>query len=45
MFAKLHIMHTLHGMACAAVVTPGKVNDSPHQRPMIETLPRGDGDV
>ena len=22
LFAKLHIMHTLHGMVCAATVTP-----------------------
>ena len=45
LFAKLHIMHTLHGMACAAIVTPGKSNDSPYLRQMIETLPKGDGDV
>ncbi len=45
LFAKLHIMHTLHGMACAAAVTPGKSNDSPYLRQMIETLPKGDGDV
>ena len=42
LFSKLYIMHTLHGMACAAV-TPGKSNDSPHLRAMIETLPEGDG--
>ena len=45
LFAKLHIMHTLHGMACAAVVTPGKSDDSPYLRAMIETLPEGDGNV
>ena len=45
LFAKLHIMHTLHGMVCAATVTPGNANDSPHLRTMIETLPEGDGDV
>ncbi len=44
-FVKLHIMHALHGMACAAVVTPGKSNDSPYLRAMMETLPKGDGDV
>ena len=38
-------MHTLHGMVCAATVTPGNANDSPHLRTMIETLPEGDGDV
>ncbi len=45
LFCKLHIMHTLHGMACAAVVTPGKPNDSPYLRAMIEMLPEGDGNV
>ena len=45
LFSKLHIMHTLHGGVCAAVVTPGKVNDPPHLRQMIEMLPEGDGDV
>ena len=45
LFCKLHIMHTLHGMACAAVVTPGKANDSPYLRAMVNALPEGDGDV
>ena len=45
LFAKLHIMHTLHGMVCAAAVTPGNTSDSPYLRLMVETLPEGDGDV
>ncbi len=45
LFSKLHIMHMLHGTVCAAVVAPGKVNDPPHLRLMIEMLPEGDGDV
>ena len=45
LFCKLHIMHTLHGMACAAVVTPGNANYSPYLRAMVDTLPEGDGDV
>ena len=45
LFSKLHIMHTLRGRVCAAVVTPGNVNDPPYLRQMIETLPEGDGDV
>ena len=45
LFSKLHIMHTLHGTVCAAAVTPGKVNDPPYLRQMIEMLPEGDGDV
>ncbi len=45
LFAKLHIMHTLHGMVCAATVTPGNASDSPYLRLMVETLPEGDGDV
>ena len=45
LFSKLHIMHMLHGMVCAAAVTPGKVNDPPHLRLMTEMLPEGDGNV
>ena len=45
LFAKLHIMHTLHGMVCAATVTPGNASDSPCLRLMVGTLPEGDGDV
>ncbi len=45
LFSKLHIMHMLHGTVCAAVVAPGKVNDPPHLRQMIEMLPEGDGNV
>ena len=45
LFSKLHIMHMLHGTVCAAAVTPGKVNDPPHLRQMIEMLPEGDGNV
>ena len=45
LFSKLHIMHTLRGMVCAAVVTPGNANDSPYLRQMVEMLPEGDGDV
>lgn len=43
--SKLHIMHTLHGMACATVVTPGKANDSPYLRLVVDTLPEGDGNI
>ena len=32
-------------MVCAAALTPGMANDSPHLRAMTETLPEGDGDV
>ena len=45
LFSKLHIMHMLHGTVCAAVVAPGKVNDPPHLRQMIEMLPEGNGNV
>ena len=45
LFAKLHIMHTLHGMVCAATVTAGNASDSPYLRLMIGTLPEGDGDI
>ena len=44
-FAKLHIMQTLHGKICAAMVTPGKANDSPYLRAMIAMMPRGSGHV
>ena len=44
-FSKLHTMHTLHGMVCAAVVTPDMTNDSPHLRVMVETFPDKGGDV
>ena len=44
-FANLHIMHTLHGMVCAATVTSGSAGDSPCLRLVVETLPEGDGDV
>ena len=43
--AKLRIMHTPHGMACAAAVAPGKANDSPYLRAMVDALPEGDGDA
>lgn len=39
LFCKLHIMYTLHGMACATAVTPAKANDSPHRHLMMYTLP------
>ena len=42
-FSKLHIMQTLYGVTCAAVVIPGMANDSPHLRAMVETLPRETG--
>ena len=45
LFSKLRIMHTLRGMVCAVVITPGNANDSPYLRQMVETLPEGDGDV
>ena len=45
LFAKVHIIHTLHGKICAAIVTPGEANDSPYLRKMIEMLPEGSGDV
>ena len=43
--ARLHIMHTLHGMVCAAAIPPGNAGGSPYLRLMVETLPEGDGDV
>ena len=45
LFAKLHLIHALHGKICAATVTPGKANDSPYLRQMIEMLPQGTGNV
>ena len=45
LFSKLHIMHTLHGMVCAVVVTPGNANGLPYLLPMIVTLPEGGGDI
>ncbi len=45
LFAKLHIMHTLHCTVCAATVTHGNASDSPYLRLMAETLPESDGDV
>ena len=45
LFAKLHIIHALRGMICAATVTPGNCNDSPQLRYMVEVLPEGNGDV
>ena len=44
-FAKLHLIHTPQGKICAAMVTPGKANDSPYLRKMIEMMPPGSGDV
>ena len=44
-FAKLHLIHTPYGKVCAAMVTPGKANDSPYLREMIEMMPDGSGDV
>ena len=44
-FSKLHIMQTLHGKICAAMVTPGKANDSPYLRAMIAMMPHGSGYV
>ena len=44
-FAKLHLIHTPYGKVCAAMVTPGKANDSPYLRKMIEMMPEGFGDV
>ena len=44
-YAKLHVLQVLHGKICAAVVTPGKDNDSPHLREMVEMLPKGSGYV
>ena len=38
-------MQVLHGKICAAIVTPGKDNDSPHLREMIGMLPQGSGYV
>ena len=38
-------MQTLHGKICAAMVTPGKANDSPYLRAMIAMTPRGSGYV
>ena len=44
-FAKLHVIRTLHGKICAAMVTPGKANDSPYLKKMMDMMPRGSGDV
>ena len=44
-FVKLHLIHTSHGKICAAMVTPGEANDSPHLREMISMMPPGSGDV
>ena len=44
-FAKLHLIHTLHGKICAATVTPGKRNDSPRLRWMVRMRPEGSGHV
>ena len=44
-FAKIHLIHTPYGKICAAMVTPGKANDSPYLRKMIDMMPEGSGDV
>ena len=44
-YAKLHVLQVLHGKICAAVVTPGKDNDSPYLIEMIAMLPQGSGYV
>ena len=44
-FAKMHLIHTPQGKVCAAMVTPGKANDSPYLRNMIAMMPEGSGDV
>ena len=44
-FAKLHLIHTPYGKTCAATVTPGRANDSPYLRKMIEMMPPDSGDV
>ena len=44
-FAKPRVARALHGMACAAAVTPGRANDSPYFRTMQASAPRGSGDV
>ena len=44
-FSKLHAIRALHGKICAAMVTPGKANDSPHLRKMAGMVPPGSGDV
>ena len=44
-FARLHLIHTPYGKICAAMVTPGKANDSPCLRKMIEMMPPGSGNV
>ena len=44
-FAKLHLIHTPYGKVCATMVTPGKANDSPYLRKMIEMMPDGSGNV
>ncbi len=43
-FAKLHLIRTPHGRICAAMVTPGKANDSPYLK-KTDMMPRGSGDV
>ena len=43
LFAKLHIMHTLHGVRRRR--SPGNANDSPYLRQMVGMPPEEDGDV
>lgn len=45
LFAKPRIAHALHGKTCAAVVAPGRANDSPHLGEMLAMMPRGSDDV
>ena len=44
-FAKLHIIQTLDGKICSAMVTPGKANDSPYLRAMVAMMQNGSGHV
>ena len=41
----MHVIRTLHGKICAAMVTPGHANDSPYLKKMIGMMPGGSGDV
>ena len=44
-FAKPRIARALHGKICAAVVTPGRADDSSHLRGTLDMVPHGSGDV
>ena len=41
----MHVMQTLRGKICSAMVTPGKANDSPYPWALIAMTPHGSGYV